>query len=708
VPLAKRSLTIAYIIGVDCGGTFTDCVLVDDDGALSADKAFTTPDNLTRGILEAIAYAARPTGRSLDAVLAETRVLAIGTTALTNRLVSRAGARVGLLTTRGHEDAIVVGRVLAKTEGLPEAAKRDIIAWDKPTPLVPRVLIRGVPERVDYKGAVVVALDEQAALAAVDELVAQGIAALAVSLLWAFANPLHERTIARLVATRYPDLFVSLSSEVAPVLGEYERTTTTVLNAYLGPGARRDLGAMREAFAAAGFGRSFFLMQSSGGLIGSTEAATRGVNLLASGPVGGAMAATLLGNLVDTPNVILADMGGTSFDVGLIVGGEAEYTRSAVYDRYRAMVPTVGIVSIGTGGGSIARVDPHSGTLHVGPRSAGSVPGPVCYGRGGTEPTVTDADVALARISPERFFAGRRPLDRPAAEAAIAARIAAPLGYDAVRAAAGIVDIADAQMADLIRKVTVERGHDPRDFVLMAYGGAGPVHIGACARELGIRRVLVPALASVFSALGIGTSDWRLFGARSLPMRPPFEPARLQAAFDGLAEEARGAVARAGLTGEPRFARFVDMRFRNQIHEVTVPVDFAIRTAADVERLLGQFYALYEQSFGPGTAYPEAGVEVLTFRLLCEVPLTRASLPRGDLVGAAPPAAAHRGTRAVYFQGTWQDTVVLDHEALLPGNTVAGPAVIESPTSTLVVHPGQQASVDPYRNVILTESEDSR
>ncbi len=641
-------------------------------------------------------------------MLAETRVLAIGTTALTNRLVSRAGARIGLLTTRGHEDAIIVGRVLAKTEGLPEAAKRDIIAWEKPEPLVPRALIRGVPERVDYKGAVIVALGEQAALAAVDELVAQGIEALAVSLLWAFANPVHERTIARLVAARHPGLFVSLSSDVAPVLGEYERTSTTVLNAYLGPGARRDLGAMREAFAAAGYGRSFFLMQSSGGLIGSGEAATRGVNLLASGPVGGAMAATLLGNLVDTPNVILADMGGTSFDVGLIVGGEAEYTRSALYDRYRVMVPTVGIVSIGTGGGSIARVDPATRTLHVGPQSAGSVPGPVCYGRGGAEPTVTDADVALGRISPERFYAGRHALDRAAAEAAIAARIAAPLGYDPVQAAAGIVDIADAQMADLIRKVTVERGHDPRDFVLMAYGGAGPVHIGACARELGIRRVLVPALASVFSALGIGTSDWRLFGARSQPMRPPFEAARLQAAFDALAEEARAEVARAGLTGEPRFTRYVDMRFRNQIHEVTVPVDFTIRGEADVERLLGEFYELYERSFGPGTAYPEAGVELLTFRLLCEVPLTRPSLPRGELAAPEPPAEARRGTRRVYFDGAWQDTLVLDREALLPGNAVAGPAVIESPTSTLVVHPGQQASVDPYGNVILTESEDRR
>jgi N-methylhydantoinase A len=316
--------------------------------------------------------------------------------------------------------------------------------------------------------------------------------------------------------------------------------------------------------------------------------------------------------------------------------------------------------------------------------------------------------VALGRISPERFYAGRRALDRAAAEAAVGAQIAAPLGYDTVQAAAGIVDIADAQMADLIRKITVERGHDPRDFVLMAYGGAGPVHIGACARELGIRRVLVPALASVFSALGIGTSDWRLFGARSQPMRPPFETARLQAAFDGLVEEARGEVARAHLTGEPRFTRFIDMRFRNQIHEVTVPVESAIRSATDVERLLEQFYELYERSFGPGTAYPEAGVEVLTFRLLCEVPLTRPSLPRGEIAGHAPSAAAHRGTRPVYFQGAWHDTVVLDGEALLPGNAVMGPAVIESPTSTLVVHPGQYASVDPYRNVILTESEDRR
>jgi N-methylhydantoinase A len=693
---------MSYIVGVDCGGTFTDCVLIDENGALLADKAFTTPDNLTQGIMDAIAYAADPIGRSLEAILRDTRLLAIGTTSLTNRLVSRTGARVGLLTTRGHEDAVLIGRVMAKTEGMSDLQKRDVLAWDKPEPIVPRTRIRGVVERVDYKGAVVVPLDREGALRAVEDLVAQGIEALAVSFLWSFANPAHEQEVKRLVEERFPRLFVSLSSDAAPVLGEYERTATTMLNAYLGPRAERDLASMRSALVDAGFHRTFFVMQSNGGIIASEEAAARGVNLLASGPVGGAMAGVLLGGLLDTPNIILTDMGGTSFDVGLIVDGEAQFVHSAVYSRFRAMVPTVGIVSIGTGGGSIARVDPRTGTLHVGPESAGSVPGPVCYGRGGTEPTVTDADVALGRLSPGSFFAGRQALDRGAAEAAIEARVARPLGYDVVRAAKGIVDIADSQMADLIRKITVERGYDPRDFVLMAYGGAGPGHIGACARELGIGRVLVPALASVFSALGIGSSDVRLFRSRSQPMRPPFSAARIQAELDALRASVEAELGRARLEGEARFARFVDMRFRNQIHEVSVPVDGDVRDAADVERLTQRFYELYERSFGAGTAYPEAGVEMLTFRLLGELPIARPDFPRQAMAGPEPDARARRGTRPVYFDAGFQETAVFDGEALRTGNRVAGPAVLESPTSTLVVHPGQQATVDAYGNVILT------
>jgi N-methylhydantoinase A len=692
---------MSYVIGLDVGGTFTDCVVLDERGEVVADKAFTTPANTALGMVQAIENTSRALGKPIEAVLLETRTLALGTTTITNLLINRKGDKVGLLTTKGHEDATLIGRAMAKTEGLPEREKLDILAWDKPRPLVPRVLIRGVAERIDYKGAVIAPLQVEEVEAAVAELVGAGAQAIAVCFLWSFANSVHQRKAKEIISRKFPLLFVYLSSEVAPVLGEYERAMTTIMNAHLGRVAAQEVHAMRDVFAGRGFKRPILVMQSSGGVIWDEEVPRRPLNIVASGPAGGVNEAAQIGRILGQEQVIATDMGGTSFDVGLVVTGRPRLAHSGTYERFRVYVPTVEVVSVGAGGGSIAWIDPITHGLKVGPHSAGSDPGPVCYGRGGEEPTVTDADVVLNRIAPESFFGGRQRLDRDRALKAVEKRIAAAIGCDAVQAAKGIVDIVDARMADLIRKLTVERGLDPRDFVLMAYGGAGPTHVGAYGREIGLRQALVSPFAPVFSALGVASSDIVRHYARSEPMQQPFQTDRVKRVFEDLERRAIEDLPHGQTEGEPvTLTRFVDMRFRYQVHEIRVPVTWELSSSEAVERLTEAFIAVYEQTFGPGAALRAAGVETLTFHVVSVVPATSAALKRFPNAGA-DPGNALQGTRSVYWDDGFVDTPVFDARRLATGNRIPGPAVIEASNTTILIHPGQRASVDEYLNINL-------
>lgn len=689
-----------YVIGLDVGGTFTDCVVLDHDGEVVADKAFTTPANTALGMLAAIENASRTLGKPLDQLLYETHTLALGTTILTNLLIRRAGAKVGLLTTKGHEDATLIGRVVAKTEGLPEGEKLDILAWDKPEPLVPKRLIRAITERMDYKGRPIVSLDPEDVEKAARELTEAGVEAIAVCFLWSFMNTSHEQQAKEIIARNSPHLFIALSSDVAPVIGEYERALATAMNAYLGPVAVKEKKAIRGTFAAKGFHRPLLVMQSNGGVIWDEEIPLRPVNILASGPVGGVMEAAKVGELLNFPNVIATDMGGTSFDVGLVVGGEPRLANTALYERFRLHAPVVEVMSIGAGGGSLAWVDPLTHTLHVGPHSAGSDPGPVCYMRGGKEPTVTDADVVLDRISPDNFFAGRQRLDRDAALKAIEEKIASPLGLAAVRAAKGIIDIVDARMADLIRKLTVERGLDPRDFVLLSYGGAGPTHVGACGREIGVRLALASPYSPVFSALGIASSDIVRHYAKSEPMQPPFDGSQIERVFQGLEMKALDDLRRSGVRDGYTLNRSISMRFRFQVHEIEVPVRTALSSSQEVDQLLDEFVKLYEQTFGRETALKEAGIEMLTFHVASKVRAIQAMLRKFPHAGPDPHNAL-TGHRAVYWEDSFLDTPVFDQRRLAPGNQISGPAVVEAPNTTILIHPGQRASIDEYLNIAI-------
>jgi N-methylhydantoinase A len=697
----ERASVMKYVVGVDVGGTFTDCVVVDEDGVVFRDKSFTVPSNPGQGMVNALENVVAGAGLSVSGVLENARAFAIGTTSLTNKLITRGGAKVGFITTRGHEDAILIGRIIAKSEGLSEAEKSDVLCWSKPEPIVARKHIRGVSERMDYKGSVIVPMNEKEVIATVRELLDDGVEAIAICLLWGFINPAHEHWIQNYIVTHHPGIYVATGSSVAPVLGEYERANSTILSAHLGALARREMDMTKSLLASRGLSRPFLVMQSNGGCMWDEEVQLAPLNLIASGPAGGIIGCSKLGERMGYRNIVATDMGGTSFDVGVITNSAPILANIAVYDRTRIALPHVEVISIGAGGGSIAWVDEDTGLLHVGPRSAGSVPGPVAYGNGGEEPTVTDADVVLGRIDPARFFSGRKMLDRAKAEAAIKTKIAGPLGLDLHAAAKGILDIVDSRMGDLIRKLTIERGVDPRDFVLFSYGGAGPTHVGAYAREVGIQLALVSPYAAVFSALGIGSSDIVRVYSVSSPLRSPFDLDQVNSIFGNLEDRASKDLERRGVTARNTvFSRSMEMRFRHQSHQVKVPVPNGKLTEREMQTVTAQFVELYEQAFGLGTAVTEAGIEILIFQVVLTTHYSTMTLRRQALAGS-DASAARSGSRQVFFDKGLVETPIYEHSHLEPGNVVTGPAIIEAANTTVPLHPGQELTVDAYSNLAI-------
>lgn len=693
-----------YVIGIDVGGTFTDCVAIDDTGHVSIDKAFTTPKDLSQGILAALQNLSGFLSIKVEDLLGSAQVFALGTTSMTNRVVSRKGARVGVLISKGHEDVMRIGRIMARTEGLREEQRYDLSAWNKPEPLVERAAICGVSERMDCKGEVVVPLNRAEVDQCIAQLVELGVEAVAVVFLWSFLNPRHEKEVREMIEKKAPHMLVCLSSEISPTLGEFERANTTVLNAFLAPGARYDLEMLESRLKERGLRGRIFAMQSHGGLGWREEVELQPVRALAAGPVGGVMGSAKLASLSSDSNVICTDMGGTSFDVGLIIDSQPRFANEVEVERHRIRVPTVEVTSIGAGGGSIAYVDAATSELRVGPESAGSTPGPVCYRLGGAEPTVTDADVVLGRIDPQSFFGGRALLDREGAMAAVREKIARPLGMDPVQAAKGILDIVDARMADLVRTLTVERGYDPRNFVLFAYGGAGPTHVGAYARDIGVKKVVIPLYASVLSAFGIAASDMRRHYSRALPMREPFDARKIRSALEELEQGSCLDWAKSGFGGQGMSTYwFVDMRFRYQVHEIRVPVtreEGGDPRESLGESLIDRFVNLYEETFGTGSAIRQAGTEILTFHVVSVAPATKMVLQRSapKTTGKAPKAQA---SRKVYFTNFFEDTPVFEINDLSAGHALRGPAIIEASNTTIVVHPDQGVELDEYMNIIL-------
>jgi N-methylhydantoinase A len=638
----------------------------------------------------------------VEELLWQSTLFGHGTTVATNALLTRSGSKTGLITTKGHEDAIIIGRTVQKVAGLSEGEITYLVRLDKADPIIPRPLIQGITERVDYKGAVIVPLDEDDVRRAVAELAEAKCEAIAVSLLWSFLHPAHEQRVREIIRAMFPEMVVSLSHELAPVIKEYERTATTAMNAYLGKVSGRYLAALGERLHKGGFKQDPVIMQSSGGVAPVGEAQSRAVALLASGPAGGVIGAVELGKMLGYRDLITTDVGGTSFDVGLVVDGEPQFSLTPVFAQYHTVLPSIDISSIGAGGGSIAWIEPGTNLLKVGPRSAGAVPGPVCYGAGGTEPTVTDANVVLNRLNPDFFLGGTKKLDAAKARSAIEEKIARPLGLTVEEAALGVVNILDAKMADLVRKVSIGRGYDPRDFVLLAFGGAGPLHVGAYASDVGVKEIIIPAHASEFSAWGIAGADLVNLRQVSEPMIAPFDPARLDAIYARLENDARVALRREGFADDATtMRRYIDMRYRGQIHEVRVPVPRTALTLDVLAQVHQTFEDIYNRKYGQGASYRQAGVEARTYQVRGIGHLTRPTAARGSLNGS-DPSIARKETRNVYFRGGFRPTKIYARERLQAGHELVGPAIVEAVDTTALVHPGQALRLDAYGNMVMT------
>ena len=695
---------MARYLGIDTGGTFTDLVEIDAQGRISFEKAFSTPHQPDVGVFDVIALRSKGSGEDLVETLADTVRLAHGTTVSTNALIQRRGAKVGLITTAGFEDTLLIGRgPVGRTGGLPLSQALDFLHTPVPPPLVPKSLTVGVRERVTVTGEVLATLERGDARRAVETLIAAGAESLAVCLLWSFRNPAHEVIIKEIVAEVAPGMPLSLSSEIAPRMGEFERTVTTVVNAFIGPITERYILSMQRKLEDNGFTRTLQVMKSSGGVTLPERVGTEAVSVINSGPIGGLIAARHIGRLLGYDNIITADVGGTSFDVGIIGRGAFAEQKTPFIDQGLPVhVPAIKLVTIGAGGGSIAWTDGYR--LQVGPQSAGSEPGPVCYGRGGTEPTVTDALVVLGIIDPDNFFGGRRKLDRVMALEAIRTAIAEPLGLDPLDAAAGIYEVVTAKMGDLIRKATIESGNDPKQFCLLSYGGAGGAHCAAFSAQLGIRKVVIPYAAPVFSAFGCAFSDVLCSHSRSEPVRLDSSPHALEPIARTLADLKARVVADMRSAGfaadELVFGYKLDLRYEGQMNEVTLPWPHEYVTEQDVSTLRRAFDDLYQQKFGAGTTHAKSALEVISIRAEAVKETPKPEIAPVFVEDHSATAIAPTGRRPVYKHGAgWLNAAIYDFERLIPGRRLAGPAVIERQNTTVWLPPKTAATLDIYGNL---------
>ena len=692
-----------YVVGVDIGGTFTDCVVVDKAGHIAIGKSLSTPDDFSRGALNSVADAANNLGlASADQLFRSTRLFFHACTIGDNTLITRAGAKTGLILTRGFGDTLHMMRGKV-AEGLTENETAHRSALVKPEPFVPRKFVEEVTERIDYKGKELIPLDIRAAEQAIDRLVAKGVESFAVCFLWSVVNDAHEQQLAAILKRKYPTAFFSLSSEVAPYLGEYERSATTVFNAYIGPKISNYLQNLERVLQQKGLSRAPLIMQAYGGVLGIEATCKNAVGVIESGPAAGIVGTRFLGEHIGEKNILATDMGGTTFKVSLIRDGVIERDYKPVILRYNILSTKIWVESIGAGGGSIAWIDPETGLLKVGPQGAGASPGPVCYDVSGVEPTVSDADLVLGYLNENYFLGGRMKLNKAKALAAIREKIAKPLKMTEVDAAGGIYRIANSHMSDLIRKATVEKGHDPRSFVLFAFGGAAPVHASRYAAELGVRQVVIPLTASVHSATGLISSDVVYEYGKSEHVVLPVDLRRVNGNFAELLQRGLKELDAAGFPpSQVQVMRSVDMRYRYQIHELNVP--FApgsdAVTDADMAQLSTHFDDMYEKAFGHGSGYREAGKEILTFRLSVMGMLKKPDI-KAETTTKSDGAEALKGERDVYFEENrkFVSTRVYDFTKMQAGAEFAGPAVIETPVTTVIVNPRDRAAMDGYRNI---------
>lgn len=678
-------------VAIDVGGTFVDAVLADTEGrGLTAVKVPTTPADRAIGVMQGIAAVCEAAGISPDRVAEVVH----GSTTGTNALIERDGARVGFLTTRGFRDVLEIGRVMRPMEGLYD------ITVDRPKPLVPRHLCLEAVERLGAGGVVVTPLDEASVRAAADRFAAEGVQAVAICFLFAHLNPAHEERAAAILSEALPGVPISLSSQINPEYREYERASTTVMNAYLAPVMRHYLQNLEDRLAGLGQPR-LAVIQANGGSTSVDFAKTRAVTTVNSGPAGGVVAAAFYGRMHERRQILSVDMGGTSFDIGLIEDGRSRVTTEGDFQGLPVKIPIIDLHIIGAGGGSVAWIDA-GGALNVGPRSAGAQPGPACYGRGGTEPTVTDANVVLGRLNPGNFNAGRTVLDIEAARRAVGT-LAGPMGVSVEEAALGIIRIVNANMTKGIAAVTIQRGIDVRDFSLVSFGGAGGVHAVELAQDLQMAEAIIPPLPGTFSAIGLLTTEMRhdYVDALGGVVAQEADPADLEARFRAMEAKGREELRVNGFADDAiRTQRLADLKVVGQTYELLLPLpDQGPVNRKGIEALLAAFGTLYRERYA--FFFEDEAIELVNLRVSAHGANPAVAFPSGPPSGP-DPESARTGTRPVYFAGAgWLDTTVYRRESLAHGMELTGPAMIEEETSATLIPPGAPVRVAADRGLFV-------
>jgi N-methylhydantoinase A len=692
------SLEVAlnFIVGVDVGGTFTDgCAVRLDDSHVFTSKVPTTPDDLMVGLRAALDALAEGAGISRETLLHGTVKFVHGTTQTSNVIFTWSGSKTGLVATRGFGHELLIMRARGRVAGLSLTERRHLRATQKPPQVVEPDHIVEVDERVDARGRVMIELTEAEAEHAVRALLEREVESIAIALLFSPLHPEHELLLERTVRRLAPSVHVTLSHEIAPVIGEYERTSTAAVNAYVAPTLEGYLDQLQGELREQGLRTDPLVVQADGGVARVRQ--TVPIRTIESGPAAGMVAVRSMARAMARTNVIATDVGGTTFKAGLLIDGDWSFSRETIVNQYSLLMPMVDLISIGAGGGSIAWVDDRR--LRVGPRSAGSSPGPACYGWGGTEGTVTDADVVLGFIDPNKFLSGQLLLRKDLAERSMKPIADALFDGHEVAAAAAIRTVVDAQMADLVRKATLERGHDPRRFVLMAYGGAGPLHAASYARGLGIDEIVVPRNATVYSAYGAAASDLRHSVERSVASDMIDAPQRLEDEFCVM--EAAGAawLREQGIGAEAiSIARSADMRYQRQLHDIRVPIG---QGTMDLAAIRSAFEDRYRGLYGSSAAIPDAPVEILRLVVEATGHTVKPDFPKAPtLKRRHVEADSHR---EVFWPevAEWIKTPAFDGAMIGAGDRLAGPAVVDEPGTTVAIPPGATAELDALNNIII-------
>jgi len=700
--------TNPIVIGIDAGGTMTDTILVDQDGHFKIGKSATTPKNEAEGFLASAEDAADAWGISLQDLFSGVNVVLYSGTGMLNTLLSRTGRKLGLITTKGLEDMILMGRGLQAWADYSYADRLHAVTHHHPDPLVPRRRTHGVTERIDQFGDVILPLYEHEVRAAAKKLIADKVEAICIMTIFSHVNPVHEKRIAEIcreeIAAAGVDILVYTSHEVRPVIREQSRLNSVLIEAYATSRGRKQLKGIEDVSKKYGFKYGVQTLLSFGGLTSINH--PRLHETMISGPIGGILGAAYVGKLIGNDSLICSDMGGTSFDMGVITRGQTRIENEPLMDRFKLNVPTLHLDTIGAGAGMILKVDPLTRKVSLGPESAGSDPGPICFAKGGTEPTIADCDAILGRLNPHYFLGGKVVLQVEKARKAFEEKCARVLGVGVEEAAEGMIEMLEADANNALRRVISGQGIHPSEFTLLSYGGSGPLHLAGCSRGIGFKDIITFQFAAAFSAFGCTTADFMRrhsvstqidIGARASDDELQAFGAKVTGVWDDLTKAAvEEMVADGHALSKIKTVPFLMMRYTGQLEDVEVMAPLsAIGSAEDMRKVIAEFEAVYAKVNHRVSRYGEAGFSITELGLIATADKVKPMLVKRPL-GKSDPASAHKGVREAYIGGRWHKANLYEMDLLQPGHEVVGPAIIEHPATTLVVHPQDRVHIDEW------------